>query len=110
MNSVPECDWKVFTRIHPVALERFCEQVIQELEKLLADSAKSSHDRYLATYALVKERNKELANTFDDYRRSTAFWQIAIMYNRGLLTEAEFQQFSSETRNSILASQRIARA
>ena len=103
MRSVPESDWKVFTKVSPVAMERFCERVLDEGRNVLADASKSSHERYLALYQLMGRRDKELAQAFHDYRRSTAFWQIAIMYNQRLLTEEEFMQFSPETRNSILA-------
>ncbi len=108
MRSVPEGDWKVFTKVHPVAMERFCERVLDEARNVLADASKSSHERYLALYQLMGRRDKDLAKAFDDYRRSTAFWQIAIMYNQRLLTEEEFMQFSPETCNSILALQNIS--
>ena len=50
-----------------------------------------------------------MAEVFDDYRRSTAFLQIPMMYNRGLLTEEEFLQFSDETRNPIIDLQQSRR-
>jgi len=29
--DIKESDWKLFRRLHPVALERFCKQVIEEI-------------------------------------------------------------------------------
>jgi hypothetical protein len=105
MRSVPEHDWKVFKQLHPIALDRFARRVLDETEALLKDNSKSSPDIYLAIYKLIQRRDKEMADVFNDYRRSTAFWQIAMMHSRGLLTEQEFQLFSPETRESINAVQ-----
>jgi hypothetical protein len=109
MRSVPEQDWKVFKRLHHVALDRFSRQVLDETEAILKDHSKSSPDIYLAIYKLFERRDKEMADIFNDYRRSTAFLQIAMMHSRGLLTEQEFQQFSPETRNAITALQEFGR-
>jgi hypothetical protein len=71
----------------------------------LKDNSKSSPALYLAVYKLIERRDKEMADIFDDYRRSTAFWQIAKMHYRQLITDQEFQQFSPETRNAVAAIQ-----
>ena len=107
MQSVPESDWKVFKKVHPVALDRFCERVLKDVSEILANTSKTPHERYLSVYRLVRDRDKELAQVFNDYRRSTAFWQIAAMHTRGLLTDAEFMQFSAETRDSIIQTAKI---
>ena len=83
--------------------------MLDETEALLKNNSKSSHEIYLAIYKLFERRDKEMADIFNDYRRSTAFFQIAMMHSRGLLTEQEFQQFSTETRDSIIAIQALGR-
>ena len=103
MKSVPECDWKVFKRLHTVALDRFCRQVLEKANGILSRAENDSHKTYLALYKLFEERDEEMARIFNDYRRSTAFLQIAMMYDRKLITEQEFQQFSPETTNRILS-------
>ena len=109
MRSVPEQDWKVFKQLHPIALDRFATRVLDETEALLKDNSKSPHEIYLAIYKLFERRDKEMGDVFDDFRRSTAFLQIAMMHSRGLLTEQEFLQFSPETRDSIIAIQALGR-
>jgi hypothetical protein len=101
MREIKESDWKVFRKLHPVAVERYCERVLAESESLHRDTSRSAHERYLALYQLFRERDKELARLFDDFRRSTALWQIAAIKGRGLLTGEEFAQFSEETRNLV---------
>jgi hypothetical protein len=100
-RQIPESDWKLFRQLHPVALERFCERTLSEVGRLAADSGKSAHERYLAMYRLLQRRDKELAQAFDDMRRSTAWHQLAILRSRGLLTDEEFARFSSETQGAV---------
>ena len=42
-----------------------------------------------------------MADAFNDYRRSTAFWQIAKMLNLGMLTPEDLAQFSEQTRQLL---------
>ena len=72
MRDIKESDWKVFKRVREAALERFCERVLDEVTRINSDNAKSKHERYVAIYRLVYERNKEIAPIFDHLRRSTA--------------------------------------
>ncbi len=98
MREIKESDWKVFRKLHPVAVERYCERVLAESESLHRDPTRSAHERYLALYRLFRERDKELARLFNDFRRSTALEYIAIIKGHGWLTAEEFAQFSEETR------------
>jgi hypothetical protein len=101
MREIKESDWKILRKLHAVALERFCEQVLLEIERIQADGTKTFHQRYLAVYNAMRRRDKEIAQTFNDLRRSTAFAQLAAMKVRGLLTEDEFSQFSEDTQSVI---------
>ena len=31
---IAEADWKVLRRVHPLALERYCERVLAEIERV----------------------------------------------------------------------------
>jgi hypothetical protein len=96
-----ESEWKLFRRLREVALDRFCQRVLSEICTLAADPGKGNHERYLAVFRLVKRRDKELANAFDDPRRSTALRQLACIRSLELLTEDEFAGFRPETRDSV---------
>jgi hypothetical protein len=102
-RPISEPDWKLFSRLHPVARERFCERVLAEAGSVLAGTGTSAHERYVALFRLVRERDQELADAFDDFRRSTARMQLAILRSRGLLTDAEFAGFSPETAEAVRA-------
>jgi len=101
MREIKESDWKIFRQLHAVALERFCQRVLDESERMRGDMTRSAHERYVAIYQLFHERDKEVASLFNDLRRSNALWQLAAIKAHGLLTEDEFARFSQETQNLV---------
>jgi hypothetical protein len=96
-----ESEWKIFRQLRVTALERFCEGVLAEIAQLGADSGKSAHEKYLAVFKRIMQRDKELAYAFNDPRRSTALQQLAAIHSLGLLTEDEFARFSPDTRDVV---------
>lgn len=100
-RAISESDWKVFRRLREVALERFCQRVLDEIGRVAADENKTSHERYLAVCKLIERRDGELADAFDDPRRSAALQQLACIQSHELLTEEEMSRFSPETREAV---------
>ena len=92
-GDINESDWKTFRQLRGIALERFCQRVLDEVGQIAADTDKTSHDRYRAVYKLVEERDEELAIAFNNPRRSDAFRQLLFIVSLGLLTEGELAQF-----------------
>jgi hypothetical protein len=101
IRAISEADWKLFRQLHPIALERFCQRVLSEVASLASQTDKSSHERYLAVFKLIQRRDKELADAFNDMRRSTALQQLACIRSHELLTDDEFSRFSPETRAAV---------
>ena len=102
-RTISEADWRIYRELHRVALDRFCSRVLDELSQVAADSAKSNHERYLAIYQLVKDRDKELAGIFDSLSRSTALWQLVRFRVEQLVTDEEFSRFSEQARAYVQA-------
>jgi hypothetical protein len=100
-REMRESDWKIFREIRTIALERFCQRVLDEVDKITSQSDKSSHERYLSIFNLLKHRDEELADSFNNPRRSVAIVQLARMQFYKLLDEEEFFRFSSEARESV---------
>ncbi len=75
--------------------------MLDEVGQLASDTDKSSHERYLALYRLLHDRDARLAEAFDNPRRSSALVQLARIRAEGLLTEEEFARFSEGTRASV---------
>jgi hypothetical protein len=100
-DRISETDWKIFKPVRELALERFCERVLAEAERIRADTGKSQHGRYIELYRLMRDRDKELAQVFDHLRRSTAVMQLAAFRSLGLVTDEEYMRFSAPTREVI---------
>jgi len=100
MQEIKEPDWKVLRRVHPLALERFCERVLAEIDRVSRDGAKGHHARYLQIFRVIQQRDREMAS-LDNPRRSHALTMLAQIRSQGLLTEDEFSSLSPETRGAI---------
>jgi hypothetical protein len=97
----PERDWKILRDLKPLALQRFCDRVLSEVEDLIHDPSRDSHERYLELYKFIEERDKALARTFDALRRSSALGQLSMMRAQKLITDEEFSRFSETTREAV---------
>ena len=100
-RQIKESDWKLLKQLAPVALERFCRRALAEIDRIASDGTKSYHQRYRAIFAVIRNRDKEIADAFDGLHRSTAFLQLCIIYSHGLLHDGEFLRFSAETREAV---------
>ena len=99
--DLKESDWKLFRRLHSVALERFCQQVIEDINQSTSNCTGDYHQRYLAVFNLIMDRNEQMARAFNDSRRSKAIVLLTSIRELGLLTDEEFSQFSPDTRASV---------
>jgi hypothetical protein len=100
-GAIREPDWRLFRQLRSIALERFCQRVLSEVGRLASDTSKTGHERYLAVFKLIERRDRELAEAFDDPRRSTALHQLAHIQSHELLTEEEMGRFSPEVREVV---------
>jgi hypothetical protein len=100
-RTISEPDWKLFRQLQGIALDRFCQRVLAEIERLASDTSKTSHERYLAIYERIHQRDRELADAFNNPRRSTAWVQLACIQSHELLSEEEMSRFSTETREVV---------
>lgn len=101
MTQISEPDWKIFKTLREAALDRFSRQILEESVSICSDTDIPAHQRYLKLYDHIRTRDRELANAFDDFRRSTALMCLRLMRRMGLLTDAEISAFSHESRRVI---------
>ena len=99
-GQIAESDWKVWRALSKEALERFCQKILTEAATLEKGET-SAHARYLKLFQLVKRRDKEIAEVFNDMRRSTAYLQIALAARREIITKDELERFSEETQRVV---------
>ena len=97
-KDIRESDWKILKQLHQVALNRFCQYALSDIEGIVTDTSKTPHQRYITLYETVQRRDKEIVESFDNLSRSKAFLQIAALRSRQLLENEEFLRFGEETR------------
>jgi len=100
-SEIPETDWKIFKQLHQKLLQEYCAGVLKEIEALIYNQEGSAHERYLAVYKLLERRDRQMADAFDDYRRSTAVIQLGMMRRMKLLSDEDLQLLSEQTRFRI---------
>ena len=100
-SDIPESDWRRFKEVHAKLSERYCCRILEEVAAASQGAEGSAHDRYLKVYKVIKERDKQMANAFDDFRRSTAVMQLGIMRRMKLLTDEDLALFSEPTRTRV---------
>ena len=100
-SDIPEPDWRRFKEVRAILLERYCCRVLGEVAAASESTEDSAHARYLKIYQLIQKRDKQLANAFNDFRRSAAVMQLGIMRRMNLLTDQELSLFSEQTRTRI---------
>ena len=100
-REFPEADWKRFRVLKDLALQRFCQRILDEVKYVITEPSRTAHERYGEVYRVMKERDKEVADAFDGMSRSNAFLQLLQIRRKGLLTDEEMAQFTPETRDRV---------
>lgn len=103
MHSLPERDWKKLRSLHPELLAEACERILAEVRELIDDKSEDNHARYLALFKLMRKRDREIADMFNDLKRSNAIYMLTALRHHGLLTDGLLERFSEETRASVEA-------
>jgi len=101
LRNIPERDWKRLSKVKPLVLERFCQQILNDAVKVATAPTGTPHERYLKLYKFIGDQDDEIAAAFNNHRRSTALINIPHLRSHSLFTEEEFQGFSEETKEII---------
>ena len=96
MRNMKESDWKIFKKIKADALEKFCQNAIDEFKSSLSDSTKINYEKYLHHYKLVNNTDKKIALLFDGHSRSKAPMQLMAIRREGLVDIEIVQKLSEE--------------
>ncbi len=100
-EQIKESDWKILRKLHPIALERYCKHVIEELNRTTSNRKQDYHKCYLKVWDILGKRDRKMTKLFDDLKRSNALILLANIKGSNLLTDEEFSQFSEETQERI---------
>ena len=98
---ISESDWKHFKQVKADALDKCCQQVLDDVRKGIDDPELSNHAKYLYLYKLMENSDKRIVNIFDYNARSKAMLQLALMKSDGLLEAKQISGFSDELQSFI---------
>ncbi|BBO28135.1 hypothetical protein AltI4_25230 [Alteromonas sp. I4] len=98
---ISEADWKHFKQVKADALDKRCQQVLDDVRKGIDDPELSNHAKYLYLYKLMENSDKRIANIFNYNARSKAMLQLALMKSDGLLEAKQISGFSDELQRFI---------
>jgi hypothetical protein len=101
-TEIPEADWKVLSRLKPLALERLCRRILRDASNIIARAAEGEYYRtYMKLYEHIQKKDKDLNRCFNDWRRSQALWLLMEWRREHLITDEEFAAFTPETRAKV---------
>ncbi|MFT5906079.1 MAG: hypothetical protein ACI9E1_001684 [Cryomorphaceae bacterium] len=99
--TILESDWKRFKEVRQVALSRHCRLTLERLAEIASEGSQNPHESYLVAYEYIKTRDREVAQTFNYLRRSTAMNQLILMQELGLLSDEDTDAFSDDVQATI---------
>ena len=98
--QISEADWKLWRGLSKEVLERHCQKILTEAAGF-ETGRDSAHERYLKLYRLLQRHDQEIADVFNNPRRSSAYQQIALALRNKIITRAELGRFSEEMQEVV---------
>jgi hypothetical protein len=100
-HDITERDWKKLRTLKDAALNIACERIFQKITKLSESRGAESYKYYSKLWKVMEEEDKEVSLMFDDLKRSTAIYKLAIWKRNGILSDDDFEKFTEETQKHI---------
>ena len=99
--DIPERDWKKLRVLKDAALNIACERIFQNISKLIESRGAESHKYYLKLWKVLQKEDKEISLMFDDLKRSTAIFKLAMWKKNRILSGEDFEELTEETQKRI---------
>jgi len=100
-TTIRESDWKILRDLKPELLDRLCQRILDEVTAVASDPDQAAHAKYLKIFRLIESRDEDVANAFNDLKRSNALFKLATMEHLGLINRDELARFSQETHDFL---------
>ena len=100
-DIIIERDWKKLRSLKDSALNIACERIFEKIRKLIDSRGAESHKYYLKLWEMLREEDKEISLMFDDLKRSTAIFKLAMWKKNGILSDESFDELSKETQEFV---------
>jgi len=101
MRHIKESDWKYLQTIKNKILNRHCEAILEVVDLILQNRKGEEHKSYIQIYGLINIKDEEIADTYNDLKRSNAIEKICHMRRNLAMTDEEFSKFSDETQSIV---------
>jgi hypothetical protein len=98
VRQINESDWQYTKRKKEELLNRFCGRILASVKRIADTEGISEYERYIELYKLIQQKDKIVADCFDNWRRSNILEKIMRLYSEGIITEEELNELSEETR------------
>ncbi|AWY44469.1 hypothetical protein DKY63_24740 [Pseudomonas putida] len=98
-----ESDWKQYCVLRPIAHERMCTRIMNDVEKIVLDKSIPPYERIDASEELLKAGQKELYWAFGVFRfsRHEARSHLLGLCARELIKAEELTGFSPDTQEWV---------
>jgi len=103
MRTIPETDWKKLRSLKTRELNDACAHILDAVAQLVQQRDGREHEAYLALWELIRKQDEVIASMFDDFKRSTAFYKLAVWQRQGLVSENDLVLFTEETQVTVKA-------
>jgi len=99
--DIQEKDWKKLRSLKDAALNIACERIFERIKNLTESRGAENHKYYLKLWELMRDEDEKISLMFDDLKRSTAIFKLAMWKKNGILSQESFDELSEETQNRI---------
>jgi hypothetical protein len=96
-----ERDWKYISGLHAEFLEEFSGRLNQELAELLRRKDITEDEKRHMVYKRVRERDRDIADCFNGWRRSDLAITALFLRKHGLLTDEHLKHLSPEAASML---------
>ena len=100
-HDIPEKDWKKLRSLKDSAINIACERIFEKIKKLTKSRGTENHKYYLKLWKLMEAEDKEISLMFDDLKRSTAIFKLAMWKKNGILSNESFNELSKNIQEHI---------
>lgn len=100
-RDIAEKDWKKLRALKDEALNIACERIFYKIDNIIEARGAQSYKYYLKLWKVMKKEDKEISLMFDDLKRSTAIFKLAMWKKNGILSDDDFEELTEETQNRI---------
>ncbi len=108
-RDIAERDWKVFKELHAIAMDRFFEKAVKEMQPLLWAKNKPAQERFWDALTYAAKQRKQAARLFDGSSRSNTSFMAGLIYANQFLTDEEIARFTPELQEQLRSIAVIAR-